>query len=267
MESLLQNLVVGNVYAFMLVFVRVGTAMMIMPGVGDGFVPERVRLMFALAFSVIITPLVKGLLPDFVTVGMGFVVLLLGEFVIGAFIGTIARVFMAALDTAGMLMSTQMGLANAQIFNPSFATQGSIMGAFMSVTGALLLFVTNLHHVLLAAIVASYTRFPPGQAAAFMTGDMADAISMAVTQAFAIGFHMAMPFIIVTMMVYVGMGILARLMPQLQVFMVSIPVQIALGLLTFVLCAGTAMLYWTARYEGAITIFLQPFMGEGGGHG
>ncbi len=264
MESLLQQLVVGNVYAFMLVFVRVGMAMMIMPGVGDGFVPERVRLLFAVAFSVILTPVVKGAQPEFDVGGIAFIMLLLSEFVIGTFIGTIARIFMAALDTAGMLMSTQMGLANAQIFNPAFATQGSIMGAFLSITGALLLFTTNLHHVLLSAIVDSYQTFPPGQMDASFSGDMANAVSMAITQAFSIGLHMSMPFMIVTTMVYVGMGILSRLMPQLQVFMVSIPVQIALGLLTFVLCASAVMLYWMGHYEAAIRIFAVPLTRQGG---
>jgi flagellar biosynthesis protein FliR len=263
MESILQQLVVGHVYAFMLIFVRVGTAVMVMPGVGDGFVPERIRLLFALAFSVILTPVLSGTLPEFSVVGAAFIVLLLGEFVIGLFIGTIARIFMAALDTAGMLMSTQIGLANAQIFNPAFATQGSIMGAFLSITGALLLFVTNLHHVLISAIVDSYQSFPPGRIDMSFSGDMADAIAKAVTKAFAIGLHMSMPFIVVTTMVYVGMGILSRLMPQLQVFMISMPVQIVLGLLTLMLCMSAAMLYWMGNYQAAISIFSEPLMRGG----
>ncbi|MBU6234447.1 MAG: flagellar biosynthetic protein FliR [Alphaproteobacteria bacterium] len=263
MESLLQQLVVGQVYAFMLVFVRIGTAVMIMPGVGDGFVPEKVRLMFALAFSAILTPVVGPALPEFTVAGLPFFMLLLGEFILGAFIGTIARIFMTALDTAGMFMSTQMGLANAQIFNPAFATQGSIMGAFMSITGALLLFATNLHHVLLTAVVDSYRSFPPGMMQANFSGDMAETISQSVTKAFAIGFHMAMPFIIVTTMIYVAMGILSRLMPQLQVFVLSMPVQILLGLLTFTLCASSAMIYWLSHYEAAITYFAMPAGGNG----
>jgi flagellar biosynthetic protein FliR len=264
MESILQQLVVGQVYTFMLVFVRVGTAMMIMPGVGDGFVPERVRLLFSLAFCVVLTPIVGSTLPEFTGAGLSFILLLLGEFIMGLFMGTIARIFMAALDTAGMLMSTQIGLANAQIFNPAFATQGSIMGAFLSITGALLLFATNLHHVLLSALMDSYQTFPPGRMAMAFTGDMADAIAMAVTRAFAIGLYMSMPFMVVTTMVYVAMGVLSKLMPQLQVFMVSMPVQITLGLLTFMLCGSAAMLYWLGHYEAAIQVFASP-AGKAGG--
>lgn len=265
MESLLQQLVVSQVYAFMLVFVRVGTAMMIMPGVGDGFVPERVRLMFALSFAVIVTPIVAATLPEFAAASLPFLLLLLGEFITGLFIGTIARVFMTALDTAGMMISIQTGLANAQIFNPAFAAQGSIMGAFLSITGALLLFATNLHHVLLNAIVDSYRSFPPGMLEVGFAGDMAKTLSLAVTKAFAIGLHMAMPFIVVTTMIYVAMGILSRLMPQLQVFVMSIPIQIITGLLTFVLTISAAMLYWMGHYEAAIVTFSDMNAGGKGG--
>jgi len=266
MESLLQHLVAGQVYAFMLVFVRVGTAMMVMPGIGDSFVPEKVRLLFALAFSAILTPILAPLLPEFNVAGVQFFGLLIGEFIIGAFIGVISRIFMAALDTAGMLISTQMSLANSQIFNPTFATQGSIMGSFMSITGALLLFVTGLHHVLLAALVDSYQTFPPGQMSASFSGDMASAVSNAISKSFLIGFQMSMPFIVSTTMIYVAMGILARLMPQLQVFMLSIPLQITLGLITFMLAGGAAMLFWLGHYQSALTIFQMP-LAKGMGNG
>ncbi len=258
MESLIQSLVVGQVYGFMMVFVRVGTAMMIMPGIGDGFVPQNVRLLFALAFSAVLTPVLGPYLPQVTEHNFAFIELLAGEFIMGAFIGGIARCMMAALDTAGMFISMHMGLANAQIFNPMMATQGSIMGAFMSVTGALLLFSTDLHHMLLEALMDSYRTFPPGHITLNVAGDMADTYANAVSQAFAIGFHFGMPFMLVTMMVYVAMGILSRLMPQLQVFMLFMPVQIMAGLLIFTLVVSAGMVYWMDSYQNAINLFLMP---------
>jgi len=259
MEQLIQNLVVSQVYAFIMIFTRVGTAMMIMPGIGDGFVPERVRLMFALGFSVMMTPVLQSSLPEFTMGNVQFLSMIIGEFIMGAFIGGMARIFMTALDTGGMLISTQMGLANAQIFNPQFAAQGSIMGAFLSITGALLIFATNLHHELIMALVQSYQSFPPGHLTANMMGDMADIVSLAVTEAFGIGFHFAMPFFVVTMMIYVALGILSRLMPQLQVFMLSMPIQIIVGFLTFTAVAGAGMTYWLTEYESGIRFFIVPF--------
>ncbi|HEY8962894.1 MAG TPA: flagellar biosynthetic protein FliR [Alphaproteobacteria bacterium] len=264
MEDFIQNIVVSQVYALMLIFTRVGTAMMIMPGIGDGFVPERVRLLFALAFSAVMTPIIAPQLPEFTTGSVQFLVLLVGEFIMGAFIGGIARIFMTALDTAGMFVSMQIGLANAQIFNPQFASQGSIMGAFLSITGALLLFATNLHHELITAIVQSYQTFPPGMLDSAFIGDLADTVAMAVTQAFAIGFHFAMPFIIVTTMIYIAMGILSRLMPQLQVFVLSMPIQIITGFLTFIMVASAGMMFWLTGYENGIRMFIAPLAGGGG---
>jgi len=258
MENLLQDIAVSQVYAFMLVFTRVGTAMMIMPGVGDGFVPERVRLLFGLAFAAAVTPIVAPHLPDFADAGVAFLTTIAGEFVVGAFIGGIARIFMTALDTAGMMVSMQMGLANAQIFNPAFATQGSIMGAFLSVTGALVLFATNMHHMLLTALVESYNAFPPDNMSATFAGDLASTIAISVSKAFEIGFHFAVPFIMVTTMIYVSMGILSRLMPQLQVFILSMPIQIMVGMLVFMVVSGAGMLYWLTNYEAAINLFLMP---------
>ncbi|MCB1539079.1 MAG: flagellar biosynthetic protein FliR [Alphaproteobacteria bacterium] len=258
MESVLQNFAVAQVYTFMLVFCRIGTAMMIMPGVGDGFVPERIRLFFALAFAAVCTPIVAGQLPEFTSAGPAFLTLLAGEVMMGLFIGGIARIFMAALDTAGMLASMHIGLANAQIFNPAFATQGSVMGAFLSITGALLLFATNLHHLLFGALIDSYRTFPPGLMGIAFAGDMADAITTAVGNAFAVGFHFAMPFMIVTTMVYVAMGILTRMMPQLQIFAVAMPLQIMVGFLVFVLVASAGFLYWMGAYSDAVRTFLLP---------
>lgn len=255
MESFLQTLVVDQVVVFMMVFARLGTAVMIMPGIGDSFVSERVRLFFALGFSVAIAPVVGPLLPD-VTVGsLQFLLLILKEMLVGLFIGTVARIFMTAIDTGGMLISMQTGLGNAMVFNPSMAGQGSIIGAFLSVTGTTLLFMTDLHHLVIYAIFESYMTFPAGPALP-VAGGMAETISRAVMQSFAIGFYMAVPFIIVSLLLYIGMGVLGRLMPQIQVFILALPLQILLGVLTLFLVLSSVLLYWMGQYEEALRMFL-----------
>jgi flagellar biosynthetic protein FliR len=176
------------------------------------------------------------------------------EFVIGLFIGTIARVFMIALDVAGMLISTTSGLANAQVFNPSLASQGSITGAFLSMVGVVLLFVTNLHHLLIYGVVESYAMFPVG--AVPDSGSMAQLITQAFSASFLIGFQIAIPFIIVAMMLYIGMGVLSRLMPQVQVFILALPVQIMLSMVTMALIISAAMLFWMTKFEDGMTYFL-----------
>lgn len=238
----------------MLVFVRIGTAIMIVPGVGDSFVPNNVRLMFALAMTFAVFPVLMPLVPTPIPGTIMLFSLLLMEFVVGLFIGTVARVFMVALDTAGMVISTQSGLANAQIFNPSLAAQGSLMGAFMSMTGVVFLFATDMHHRVLLGVFESYELFPLGDVPD--PGSMAELFSRALTHSFMIGVKIGLPFIMMTLLIYVGMGVLARLMPQVQVFMLALPIQIVLSLLTLMMILSVAMMFWLREYEAGMVYFL-----------
>lgn len=253
-QEVLNHLVAGQIYTFILVFTRVGAALMIMPALGDSFVSPRIRLLFALALSVVVTPVLEPLVPDVTVIGNGFLLMVCMEVVIGLFIGTMARILISTLDTAGMLISMQMGLANAQVFNPGMATQGSIVGAVLSVTGVLLLFVTDLHHILIYAVFDSYQSFPPGHLPA--AEGMSQMITMTVAKSFAVGVQLAMPFIVVAMMSYVGMGVLARVMPQIQVFIFAMPIQILLGLVTFLLVSSVLFLAWLQYFQDGMMFFL-----------
>ena len=242
---------------YMLVFCRIGTTVMIMPGIGDGFVPTNIRLLFALAFAVILAPVAAQYLPDLDNVNGSILIwYIVTEILIGFFIGSVARIFLAALDVAGMLISMNIGLGSAQIFNPQMAAQGSLIGAFLSITGALLLFVTNLHHMLIFGMVESYQTFPVGFELP-MIGGMALTIVRAVSQSFAIGFYMAVPFVTVSLFLYIAMGILGRLMPQIQVFVLALPLQITLGMIVLSLTFSTIMLFWLNHYDEAIQIFFR----------
>lgn len=253
MEQTLQTFMVQGVFAFMLTFVRIGAALTIMPGIGDSFVPQNIRLYIALGISLVLMPLVSPYLPNPIPSTIGFMVLIVCEFIIGIFIGTIARIFMTALDTAGMIISMQSGLGNAQVFNPSMATQGSLVGALLSITGVVLLFVTNMHHLLIYGLIGSYEVFPVGVVPD--SGDMADMISKAIAGSFLVGIQIASPFIVLSMMLYIGMGVLSRLMPQVQVFMLSLPLQITLSLVTLVMMFSAGMLFWLTKFEEGMMFF------------
>ncbi len=253
MQSALETFMTTGVLAFILTFTRVGSAMMIMPGIGDSFVSERVRLHLALALSFVLFPFIMPHIPSPVPQTIALFSLIAMELVIGLLIGTVARIFMTALDTAGMVVSTQSGLANAQVFNPSLASQGSIIGAFLSITGTVFLFATDLHHVLLMGIVESYNMFPIGDVPD--TGSMAELITRAVAASFNLGIRLAAPFLVLTLLIYVGMGVLSRLMPQVQVFMVMLPIQILLSVILLMLAMTALFYHWASAYEGAILYF------------
>ncbi len=249
----IQEFLTTGVFAFILTFVRIGTAAMIMPGVGDSFVPERIRLLMALALSFVLFPLIIPQLPAVPDTMMLFALVLM-EFVVGLFFGTVARVLIAALDTAGMVISMASGLGNAQLFNPNFASQGSIVGAFLSVTGVVILFSTNMHHLLFFGLVESYHIFPVGGVPD--TGSMAELMAKAIASSFTIGVQIASPFLAVSLLIYIMMGVLSRLMPQVQVFLLALPLQIMLSLVTLSLIISAGMLFWVSRFESGMTFFL-----------
>ena len=255
MEGALQEFLTVHVFAFMLVFTRLGTAIMIMPGVGDSFVSNRIRLHFALALAFVLFPMLVPFIPDPLPSTIGLFMLILMEFIVGLFFGSMARIFMSALDTAGMAISTAAGLANAQVFNPALAAQGSLVGAFLSVTGIVMLFATNLHHLLFMGIFESYAFFPVG--AIPDVGSMAELISRAVTTSFAVGVKIAAPFIVLSILIYTGMGVLSRLMPQIQVFLLALPMQILLALVLISIVLSAAMMYWVAQFEAGMIFFLR----------
>ncbi|MEQ8968480.1 MAG: flagellar biosynthetic protein FliR [Azospirillaceae bacterium] len=252
----LGTLLIGEVFAFLIVFTRVAAALMVLPGIGDAFVSPRIRLVIALLFAALITPGLIDTLPAMPASVLALAVLLTGEALIGLFLGSIARLMLTAIDVAGQIISFNLSLANAFVFNPAMAAQGSLPGAFLSILAVLLIFATNLHHIMFMAIADSYGLFPAG--ALPPLGDMADTVTRIVAGSFAIGLQMAAPFVAVGLLFYLGLGVLARLMPQMQVFFVAIPAQIMLGFVVLSLTLSAAMLFWLDRTQARLLGFLAP---------
>ena len=249
----MQSFLTTGVFAFILVFVRVGTAIMVMPGIGNAFVPANIRLYFALAFAFVIFPVLQSRIPNPIPETFTLFTMIIMEFVAGLFLGTIMRVLLAAIDIAGMVISTQSSLANAQLFNPAFATQGPVIGSFLTMIATLLLFVTNLHHLMITGIIESYDLILINHTPDM--GDMAALLVKEVGYAFQIALQMTAPFLIIITILYVGMGVMSKLMPQVQVFMLAVPIQVTLALLTLVTVMSTMMLYWLSRFDEGYQMF------------
>lgn len=253
--GLLETIIVGNVFAFILIFSRIGSAIMIMPGIGDSFVSPDIRLLFALALSFVVMPALAPSLPAPPGDALGYLLLVASETMLGLFIGTVMRVLMAALDTAGMVISMQTGFANVMVLNPAAGSQGSIAGALYAMAGTLLIMVTDLHHLLLAAVFDSYALFP---ATGLLpdAGGMLDVVARMIDLAFKTGFSMAIPFIVVGILLQIGFGILGRLMPQVQVFFLALPAQVLIGLVTMAMTFSAGILLWLGQTENAMVSFL-----------
>lgn len=241
------NALPAGIFTYFMIFCRIGGAVMLMPGFGEVYVLPRYRLLLALALTVIITPVVGGAVPAAPSAPLALFILLAGEIAIGIFLGTIGRIIMGTLHTAGTVMSFQSGLANAMTFDPVSASQAAIPALFLSTVGILLIFVADIHHFMLEAVVGSYTMLVPGTLPPF--DDFAWSITRLVGGAFTLGIQLAAPFIAVGLVFYLGIGLLARLMPQVQIFFVALPVQIFLGFLAFAFTISAILMWFLNRYR------------------
>lgn len=254
--NLLQQLLGDQIFVWVIVFARVGTAFSVMPTVGDAFVSARTRLLLALAVSVVVAPVLRPQLPPAPGNVFQLVVLIVGEMAVGVFLGTVGRLLMGALEVAGTIIALQAGLANAQIFNPAMATTGSLPGALLGWLGLLLLFITDMHHLLIMAVVDSYAAFVPG--APIPIDDMTNVIGQLVSRTFLMGVQMAAPFLITGLLFALALGLLNKLAPQVQVFQLFTSVQVLLGLFMFALTLAAMMMFWLSRFETTFVEFLKP---------
>lgn len=236
---MLNDILTLNIFSFMLIFARIGTALSIMPGFNAPFVTSRARLIFALAISFVLTPVLSAVIPALPKSSAELFVLVASEMLVGAFIGTVVRILMGALQTTGTLISYFSSMANAFVHDPISEQQSATLSGFLGVMGLTLIFVTNLHHLLLQGITESYQVFIPG--AKIMAHDIADYLASRVMESFELGLKITAPFFIVGVSYYLGLGLLSRLMPQLQVFFVGLPVQIALQLSIFMIALSAMM--------------------------
>jgi flagellar biosynthetic protein FliR len=225
--------------AFLLVFARAGTMVMLLPGLGELNVPMRVRLTIALVLAAILLPLHRNAYHVDLS-AIGPVMLMFAqEILVGAVLGLTARLTVSALQVAGSVIAQQLGLGFVTAVDPTQNEQGVMVGNFLTLLGVTLIFATNLHHLIIAALDDSYTLFRPGEVPA--VGDIAALVTRTTSSAFRIGIELSAPFLVFGLLFNIGLGVLARLMPQMQVFFVGLPLSILIGLAILVLVLGAMM--------------------------
>lgn len=225
--------------AFMLVFARIGAMVMLLPGFGEANIPVRVRLAIALMLTLIILPLHRSEYQVSMTSIAPLLVLMLHEIVIGVVLGATARVTLSALAVAGSVIAQQLGLGFVTTVDPTQGQQGALIGNFLTMLGLALLFATDMHHLVIAALNESYNAFSPGEL--MPSGDIAALATRAFTTAFKIGIQLSAPFIVFGLVFNLGLGVLARLMPQMQVYFVGVPLSILAGFLILGLVISALM--------------------------
>jgi len=226
--------------AFVLMFARLGSMVMLMPGFGEQGVPARIRLAIAVMLTLVMMPLHMAAYA--VDLGGGFgplAGLLMKEVAVGIVLGLAGRLTITSLQVAGVVVAQQLGLGFASTVDPSQNEQGVVVSTFLTMLGVTLIFATDLHYLVIGALEQSYSIFAPG--ATLPVDDFSRLILMTAAAAFRIGAQIAAPFLVFGLLFNVGLGVLARLMPQVQIFFLGVPASIMLGFLLLVLILSAVM--------------------------
>lgn len=243
LPGILQWLPTGA-FGFLLVVARVGSAVLTGPALGESEIPATVRAALAGLLSILVYPLLQDKLPvvpESVTVLAGLIVL---EVVIGAWMGFMARVLVAALAMAGTVISFMIGLSSVLQIDPSAGSQVPALQRFMGLAAVALLFASGLYILPIQAIIGSYDTIPPGRL--FDAGGAAELVTRAITDSFGLSLRLAAPFVVTFMVWQATMGFISRLVPNIQVHVVSAPAQILGGLALLAAACSVMFESWSA---------------------
>lgn len=232
---------------FLLMFARLGTMMMLMPGFGERSLPMRFRLMAALLVTVALLPLQQGNYTVDTSNAALMVMMLFIELAIGFTLGLAIRLSLSCLNLAGNVIAQSIGLGFAMQYDPTQGQQGAVVGNFLSLLGLTLIFAADLHHGAIGALSNSFAVLKPGVLPP--VGDAAKFMLMAAEQAFRVGVQLSAPFLVFGLVFNAGLGILSKMMPQMQVFFVGMPLSILAGYIILLAVIGVIMNVYLGNVE------------------
>lgn len=243
----LLSLAWGALWIHFVVFLRVGPVMSLFPGFGERSVPVRIKLMLALGFTVIVTPVLAPRLTG--SADMAFGLLVVAETGVGLVIGIGVRLFLLALQTAGSMAAQATSLS--QILGSASVTPLPAMGHLLVVAALALSMMLGLHIRVAEMVILTYDILPVGR-----LPDAATVTQWGVGQvasAFSLAFGLAAPFVIVSVIYNLALGVINRAMPQLMVVFVGAPVITAAGLVLLMLLAPVMLTVWMTAFDRFIT--------------
>ena len=218
---------------FLLIMARMGGIFLIGPVFSNRVIPRQVKVLLTLAFTIIMFAGLQLKTPVIPTNLGPFTVYLVSEMVIGLIIGFVAQFTFAAVQFAGQAIDMQIGFGIVNVIDPVYGTQAPLIGSFQNLLALLLFLTTNSHHYMIAALYQSYARIPifglaVGKEVSQVMIDLFG--TMLIT-----GLKLAIPVVGAIFVAEMALGLIARTMPQMQVFFVGIPAKIFLGIMLLVM--------------------------------
>ncbi|EHQ91603.1 flagellar biosynthetic protein FliR [Desulfosporosinus youngiae] len=224
----LAQLLQWNLSLFLLILSRWAGMIMLAPVFGARGVPGMARLGLAASISVILYPLIQAANPSIPEELLPYVAVVIKEVLVGLVIGFLIYLLTAVLQGAGQLIDYQMGFTMGSAIDPVYGVQSPMMGNFQIILATMLLLSTNSHHYLIAAMVKSYAYIPINPSS--LPHNYLFYVQL-VAHVFALAAQLAMPVFGALLVSDVGVGLLSRTVPQLNIFAVIFPVKIVFGLI------------------------------------
>lgn len=256
MLSQLQQLLTHEIYVIAIVFCRLGAMFLTLPAIGETYISPRMRLLLALSVSLVLSTALSPYIAPYKGNAVALMLVIMVEVTIGFFLGFVLRVIFNCFTIAGTFITYLTGFANAQLFNPILQGQGGLHAALLTLSAITVLQASNLHHYSFVALVDSYKIFPVGEM--IIIGDFSEKLLITLAQSFKIGFQLSTPFVLMTIVFYTLMGIMSRLMPQLQIFFLSLPIQILGGAFIMIMVVTAIITIGLNAYENLLFEFIEP---------
>jgi len=249
---------------FFLVFFRVSAMLMTLPFFNSRNIPVLFKVGLAVSISVLMMSLLKGVQLSMAGDVLALTLRLVGEVAIGVTIGLAVQMVFGGVQMAGQLVGFQMSFAIANVMDPARETQIPLLSQFSHVLAMLLFLAVNAHHLLLSALVESFERIPP--LGFHYRQALVEQIMTLAGNMFVVAVKLGAPVIIVLLLTSVAMGLMARTVPQMHVFIVAMPLKIAVGFVFL----GLAMPYMASfliqlfEENGVDVMSLLKLAGSGG---
>jgi flagellar biosynthetic protein FliR len=224
-----------TVLGVFVLFCRIGATMMLMPGVSSTQIPAQVRLFLAVAVSLALAPLLLDSVRRVVAGAQpaGLLWLIAGELLVGLLIGLLARIFFVALQALASALAAAIGYSGIPGSQIDDMEPVPPLVSLISVSAVVLMFQTELHWEVLRGLAESYSVLPPGSAFQSQTGliQIADQLS----ETFLVALRISSPFLVYALIVNFAVGLMNKLIPQISIYFVSLPVVLAGGLIVLYL--------------------------------
>jgi flagellar biosynthetic protein FliR len=244
---------------YFLIYVRLSSAFVFLPFFSHPQISIRIKILFAMILSVFIVEygVVEEKIFNSSTLDISFVIVVAKEVLIGVIIGSVAQFILSIFDVVGQIISFQIGLSNAMAFNPSVNSQTNILSNGFLIAFILIFISLDLHHYLLRGFLESYKAFPPGGDFLISTESLLKQVVSNISILFSLAIQVTLPFLIGGIIFQFILGLFNRVMPQIQIFFISLPLQLILGAaLISATISGVYLIYLSAIKSQPTLVFM-----------